>query len=303
VSTVLDTTAAGRSGEYCQDGVTPVPIPLSKQTSIANCQANAGSWYLTGSNLYVRTHDGRAPDSSVLVLLIENILAPTNLVNIWIDGVEGWGDSFARHNPSADNTNFFAWRYSSSRFCSSTSNLLNVNNIAYCYSWNCVLSDQINSTAGYDGFNYHSDAVGLTTRTKALEYNCTAIRVGANDGGKNDNASTVHDNCSLITLNANYSNSWGPVSAHVLGAHVILLGVNVHDCLLNTIGDLTGSNSCIQSGTVSTIDGTNTKVWVKKSTVSGARYGLYAAAGGDLYDWGGNIDTTTLGSVGTTAYP
>lgn len=294
---ILDLTAVGRAGEFCKDGTRAVPIPLTAVASVAACQALAGSYFISGSSVYVHTWDNRAPDSNVLVLITENIMAPTAAVNIWIDGIEGWGDSFARHSPTTNNTNFFAWRDSAARFCSSSANLLNVNNIAYCYSIRCSVSDHL---ATYDGFNYHSDGAGLITRTNALEVDCTSRRVGANDAGKNDNASTGHDNVNIIRINGVYGDNWGPSIADVLGAYSVNLGCTAYGNKLQTIGDTTGQNAGFQVGTVSTIDGVTSKMWVSNVTAgSGNRYSLAQVAGGELYNLGGLSDASTNGTYGT----
>ena len=296
VGSIIDLTAPRRAGNYMKDGVNLVPIALSKQTSIANCQANPGSWYLTGSSLYVCTFDGRPPDANILVNLVENILAPTNNVNIWVDGIEGWGDSFARHIPATVNSNFWAWRNSASRFCQSTANLLNISNVDVCYSFGCEVSDQLNT---YDGFNYHNS---LSTTTKFIEVNCTAYRCGANDGGKNDNGSTAHDNVVGVRLNGDYESTWGPSVADTLGARTVNLGVTAGNSNLTGTGD--AQRSAFQVGVVSATDGLNSMMWNRNCTSVGGGYAMYAATGGTIYDWGGNIDNTAQHNGGSIiAYP
>ena len=286
VRAILDLTFAGVSGETLKDGVTLVPIKASTQSSVANCQANLHSMWQDGSNLYFRAWDGRAPDSNILVLLIENIWAPTNSVDIWVDGCEMWGDSSARHNPAADNTNFWAWRNSAARFSGSSADGLDINNLDYCYSISCDVTDNVGNA---DGFNYHSDQVGLTTRTKALEYNCVAKRNGLS-GQSNNNGTTAHDNCSVIRLNGNYQVSYGPLVADTLGAHSLNLGCtagNSQSALSN------GQKAAFQSGGASTIDATNTMMWIKNCTGVGSNYARVQATGGDFYDYGGFIDQTS----------
>ncbi len=276
VRTVIDLNAPRRSGEYLKDGVTKAPIPLSVQTSISNCQANPGSWYITGSNLYVRTFDGRAPDSNILVLLIENIMAPTNSVNLYLEGLEGWGDCLARHQPAANNTNTFAWKDCAARFGGSAANGLHINNIDYCYSLNCEITDLSSSV---DAFNYHSDQAGLTTRTKFLEVGCRSRRIGLS-GATNNNGSTSHDNCAGIRIGCDHQQSYGPTVGDVLGAHTLNFNVTGGNSLA-----VNGLSKCaFQIGTVSTIDGGNSKMWLYGSTAaSGSYYARVQAAGGELY--------------------
>lgn len=289
VRTVIDTTAAGRSGETLKDGTTPVPIPLESVGSVAACQAQAGSYFTSGSNLYVHTHDSREPDADVLVLLVENIWAPTGDITIYLEGYEGWGDSAVRLIPSTNNTAILAWKDSASRFGGSTADQFETNNISEVYSINCECTDNEQS----DAFNYHADQIGLTTRINALEVNCRSRRNG-NTGASNDNGSTCHDNCNIIRLNCDHQESYGPTYADVLGAYSLNFGCTGGNSLA------TGTNqSAFLCGNISTIDGNATKMWVKNCTFVGTGYALSQNTGGVIFDMGGNIDNTTLGNRGT----
>ncbi len=293
VRTVLDLTYC-RSGEFLKDGVTGLPKQMTQQTSVANCQANPNSWYQAGSNLYVRTFDGRAPDENIAVLLIENIMAITAVnTTFYMEGIEMWGDSGARMILGADNTSIFAWKDSASRFCgASTQNGLIISSVSYCYSMNCEISDVIGAA---DGFNYHSDNSVTTTRVKALELNCVSKRCGVS-GQTNNNGTTSHDNCDIIRLNGNYQYSYGPLTADTLGAYSLNMGCT---CGNSYVGGVSGQNSAFQVGTAGAIDGVNSKMWLKNCTAVGSNYSRYQSTGGDLYDLGGFIDNTTLHDYGT----
>jgi hypothetical protein len=293
VGRVLDLTATGRAGEFLKDGTTPVPIPLTKVANLAECQALAGSWYQSGSTVGIHTHNNRTPDSSVIVSLIENIWTANNDVTIWMDGIEGWGDSAARHELSANNTAIWAWRDCAARYVdASVQNGLIIQGVNETYSIRCDTTDIISG----DGFNYKNTA-GATNPPKGLEVDCKAIRCGK-DTATNFNGSTAHDNCLVIRLNGDYSETFGPVIADVGDAKTVSLGVVSGDSLLT---DNTGSDTAFQTGD----DGLliNAVTWLKNCTANGANYARYAAGSGTIYDYGGFIDNTTLGDGGNAVIP
>jgi hypothetical protein len=293
VGRVLDLTATGRAGEFLKDGTTPVPIPLTKVANLAECQALAGSWYQSGSTVGIHTHNNRTPDSSVIVSLIENIWTANSDVTIWMDGIEGWGDSAARHELSADNTAIWAWRDCAARYVdASVQNGLIIQGVNEIYSIRCDTTDIISG----DGFNYKNTA-GATNPPKGLEVDCKAIRCGKNTA-TNFNGSTAHENCLVIRLNGDYSETFGPVIADVGDAKTVSLGVVSGDSLLT---NNTGSDTAFQTGD----DGLliNAVTWLKNCTANGANYARYAAGSGTIYDYGGFIDNTTLGDGGNAVIP
>ena len=94
VRTVLDLDDAGHATRTLTDGLTPVPVPMEKVADLAAVQAHAGkAWAQVGSTLYVKTHDGRAPDIDVLPILIErNIRIVNRDITLYLEGLEIWGD-------------------------------------------------------------------------------------------------------------------------------------------------------------------------------------------------------------------
>jgi hypothetical protein len=205
-----------------------------------------------------------------------------------------WGDSAARYLAAADNTGVWAWVDSASRYNGSAVNSLAVQSIDYCYSVRCECTDNTAS----DGFNYHADAVGVSTITKFLEVDCVSRRIGgATDS--TDNGSTAHDKCVGIRLNCDYQESHGPCVADTTGAQSLNLGV-----LAGNSEAVTPSTqkSCYQVGTAHS-DGTVSKIWMKNCTAVGEdNYARNVNTGGVMYDYGGFIDNTTgtpSGDLGT----
>lgn len=295
VRAILDLTYAF-AGEYLMDGVTPLPKPYTSVASVAACQALAGSYYLTGSSLYVHTHDNRVPDTNVKVLRVEANLQPaTANTTIYFEGMEMWGDDGVRFIvTTASSSSILCGINSASRYGGvALANGWRANGINYAYAVNCETTDYLGNG---DGFNYHGDS-GNNVSPRFLEVDCRSRRIGISTQS-NNNCTTSHEDAVGIRLNGEYKESWGPVSADVkavgtLGAMTINLGGTYKDCLL-TSG--TGQDAAIQAGDAS--------VYVKNCTLSGANYALYGATPGTVYNMGGNVDTTTLGNGGViVAYP
>lgn len=94
VRTVLDFTEAGHATKKLKDGITPVLLPMEKLADLAAVQASAGhSWAQVGTTLYVKTHDGRAPDADIVPLLIErNTRLVDADITLYFEGLEIFGD-------------------------------------------------------------------------------------------------------------------------------------------------------------------------------------------------------------------
>jgi len=297
VRAILDLTYT-RSGEFLMDGVTGLPNPYTSVASIAACQALAGSYYLTGSNLYVHTHDNRAPDANVKVLRVEANLQPaTANVTIYYEGMEMWGDDGVRYIVTgASTTSTLCGINTASRFGGvASANAWRANGINFSYAVNCECTDYLGNG---DGFNYHGDS-GNGVSVNFLEVNCRAKRIGISTQ-TNNNCTTAHEDCNGIRLNGRYELSWGPISADVKavgssGAITLNLGGTYGDSYL-TSGS--GQDAAIQAGEL------GATVYAKNVTSFGANFALYGSTSGIVYDWGGNIDNTTLGNGGiVTAYP
>lgn len=301
VRTILDTNYV-YSGEYLKDGVTGVPTPYTSVASIAACQALPGSYYLTGSNLYVHTYNNTAPGSNIKSLRVEtNWAVTTTNITVYLDGIEMWGDEPFRYIVTTSPTSSIA----AARNCGfrygglNSSNAFRVNGINYSYAISCECSDYLGDG---DGFNYHADA-GSTVKTNGLEVNCTAKRIGLTTSSTN-NGSTAHDSCNVIRLNGNYSYTRGPVIADVLSAYSLNLGVtagNSQAVLSNA------QKSCFQIGESGS---TGATMWLKNCTTNGANNWSFAQVGTTtMYDMGGNTNSTTGTPSGTytgsviTPYP
>lgn len=277
VGDVIDMTAAGRSGEYLKDGVTEVPIPYTLVASIAACQALPGSWYQSGSDLYVHTHDSREPDSDVLVNIAENQTRIRTDITLYLDGLEIWGDQAVNVNLAGANNAILVAVDTAARFCNDA-DCFDLDDNEYAYLIRCTATD---STAG-DGFNYHNaDATAPSMRI--LEVDCEARRNGV-AASSNDNGSSAHDDTAIIRLNGTYELCYGPSVADVGGTQSLNYGVSANNSL-STPDEGTSDAGFL----CSTAGDADTMMWLRNCSATGSFYDRSQGTGGVITDLGGFI--------------
>jgi len=89
--------------------------------------------------------------------------------------------------------------------------------------------------------------------------------------------------------------TYGPVFADVLGAWSVNLG-----CISeNSLVPSGGQKAMFQVGTVNATSGRRSKMWLKNCEAKGQGHSRVVATGGDMYDLGGFVSSSTLGDVGT----
>ncbi len=288
---VLDRAAIGRVDELQLNEVDEVPIPLTEVGDIAACQALAGSYFYSGSDLYVHTYDDRAPDDDVLALSNEGFMwfYFGTSQTFYMDGIEIWGRGAVRTEHSNANNNIMAAKDCGFRFSDWVIATVRVQGTRNNYFINCHASDH--TTA--DAFGYAAANVNVTTR--ALEVNCSARRVG-NLGATNDNAFTSHNNAAVIRLNAYGELTYGPIIADVLGSCSMNLGCVAGDSL---VPGNSQARVAFQVGTVSNFDLATSKMWMKNCTAMGEYYDRGQANGGEMFDLGGFTGESTGGDYGT----
>lgn len=279
------------TGEYLKDGITLVPKMLSLQTSIANCQANPGSFYVTGTSLYVCTFDGRAPDSNILTLTTDSFIWFTTATDkkVIFDGLEVWGAGGIRTEHAGANTSLIAARNSGFRYSNYSTSLVQVQGTKQAIFFDCEATDHRSA----DGFSYKSTS--LLAPVSALEYNCVSHRHGNNGGANNYNAFTSHNNSTVVRLNGLGRDTYGPGFGDVLGAISVNLGCTYNDSLATVAN---GQKAAFNIGTVSDLDGTTSKMWTRNCTAGGSNYARVQATGGEFTDLGGFVDNTTLHDSG-----
>lgn len=259
----------------------------SEQSSIANCQANAGSYFVSGTTVYVHTWDSRQPDTDIKITLAENNIAQTSEITLYVEGIVFYGEAPIRFTQTATNTARLV--AVDCVFCfEDNGDALDINDVSDLRIIRCGAHN-----TGNDGFNYHVDSTHLTI-CKVLEVDCWSRDTG-NTGSQSDNGTTIHDESAAIRLNGDYSDSYGPVIADVGGSHSINLNVTCS----NSLADSDNSQDTgFQSATASN---GNNKMWLQDCTTTGTmHYDRAQNTGGELTDLGGfsGVAGQDFGTIG-----
>ena len=226
VRAVLDLSATGEADYDLVDGTTPVPIPFTSVANLAAVQASSGNtWAQSGSTLYVKTFDSRAPDSDVLPLIAENNFSIVNKdITVYMEGIETWGDRamFMDYGDIAQSAKCVTvdcgFRYAN----------------ADCYyhdktSYVRAIRTHATHSLTDDGFNY--DRTGAQTNVNnpdmdVLEVDCVGVKNGT---GTTDNGSTTHDAVNIVRLNGIYNDNPGPGVIDTENAFALNLGVTANN--------------------------------------------------------------------------
>ena len=263
--TVIDQTYR-RNDEFYAGGEGTL-IGYTKQSSIADCQANPGSFYISGSNVYVHTWDSRAPDTDVKVCLSVNNIQQADEITLYIEGLVLYGDTPARHTQTTTNTAKFI-AVDTAFVHNPESDCLDINDVSDIRLVRCIAHDGVQ-----DGFNYHTENTHSTI-TKSLELDCRAFRMGVS-GETSRNGSSMHDYGAIIRLNCTYGDTYGPVLHDVGGSKSINLNVTASDCL---IANATNSDTGFRVAEGGSI------MWAKDCSTTGSMAYDRVQAGGATFD-------------------
>lgn len=199
---VFDAKFLDRYGDYQQ---------LVKRNSIAEVDANPGSYYTDGTIVYVRTSDSRVPDDNVRVYLNIDTCSLDNAGKVYLENIHFEGGLGLLITGSATVTSGFYAKNCSAKYGMYRAGGFTARGTNEAFLQDCVAARNEN-----DGFNYHSytyTTPAVTIIPKVIEVNC----VGRHDGvtGDNDNGSTIHDGGSILRLNGVYFENVGPNVADV----------------------------------------------------------------------------------------
>jgi hypothetical protein len=266
-----------------------IPIPYSKQTSVAAVEANAGSWYTDGTLVYVHALDGNTPTSNVLVNLNLTALdvylgqsAELFIRNVFFAA----GKTVVVYNQTSDYSanKFIAWNCAFADAPGANDNGLSLDSIKAAQIYN--------SYSAYnqrDGFNFHYARIGAQDpRTYyALLFNSQSYDQGLADANNNNNAFTTHEGAALACVACVGDNTRGPVFAMVGAPNVFIAG----STSTNSIAPSEASYAFAQSGVV----GRTTKVYIEDSIASGSAY--------DLSSDGASVPITLKRFTGPNIHP
>lgn len=203
--------------------VGPYGYRFTNVASVAACQALPGSWYQSGTTLYVHALDGASPGSTVLALLAgEGWYANSDdqAVTVYLEGIRLVGSNTG--NLTADSTTNTVDVYAKDcEFLWSTAtdgagDALNINGARYAYFQDCVAA-----YATKDGFNYTAVNNAAVTRDapKFIEVGCHSFGHGLDNSvpGQSDthNASTAHTGALGVRVGGLYHDTMGAIVADV----------------------------------------------------------------------------------------
>lgn len=186
---------------------------LTNRASIAEVNANPGSWYLSavGGFLYVRTIDDRQPDGDILCYdSVVGTVYKDNL-KIYYEGINH------RHGGSTGNasaTGGAKTYYKNCTLFSVSPRGLNEVILQNCYVYK----------SGDDGINYDSRN-GIVT--KSIEIDCEVFDGGASTTNQ---CSTTHNGCLVVRINGKYHDFTGQQIADTgTGGKTWMLGSEVYN--------------------------------------------------------------------------
>ncbi|MED3974613.1 hypothetical protein P4639_14565 [Priestia megaterium] len=180
---------------------------LTKRTSIAEVEANAGSWYTDGTTLYVHTHDNRIPDTFIRAYLaVPNGVINSGTAKVYLEGVTFEGGIEPLKVTNGNTSSMPAVYAKKCKFKYGTQS-----NGATIQGADSFFVDCEAARNNLDGFNYH---IYNNLKGIPVEINC----VGRNNGyttQDNNNGTTTHDAITSVRINGTYNKNKGPNVADV----------------------------------------------------------------------------------------
>lgn len=268
---VVDRTQTDANGDFER---------LTLQASAADVDANPGSWYISGSTVYVRTVDDRAPDSDILVIVSEPNVQPRGDIIIYMEGIHVIGGSAGgvdfQSTATSQTPKFYA---KNCQFGFAYTNGVSLSGVDTSILQGCTAYKNVD-----DGYNYH---VLDSVVPHAIEIDCIGRSNG--DGADNiSNGSSIHDAGSIIRVNCSYLANIGPNCVDVGSSESWCLGCTANDSASGVSGNDVGFAS----------DG---EMWLDGCAASGNEDDINAITGGTIYTR--NTTYSTSGGSGTiTAY-
>lgn len=274
VGNVLDTTE-NVSGLTQIDGSTGVHQPYSKKTSVAEVQAEAGSFYDDGADLYIHTWDSAAPVVANLMLLNDSDVIATNAANgqtIYLEGLEVWGSNPMEWTSTDSSSLFVAkdcgFRYAEDDECIDMRGVPNrLVNVKATHS-------RATDTISYTGSGSY--------RALHAEFDCEGRFAGYDGTGNTDNGSTCHVADDVVRVNGVYDNNRGINLEDVTGSQTYNLGVDAPDSLAGS-GGLSAGFGTGQPASDETVQ------WLRDCRANGSDRGRIIASGTSMIDLGGFI--------------
>jgi hypothetical protein len=251
-----------------------VAARLTLAADLATCIATPGSYFISGSILYVNLIDGRAPDSNVLVMGALGSAQGKEDFSYYCEGLtfEG-GTAGALYLPSTTPVAAVA-TFVDCNFRYGVINGLRSVGVPRinCHNCDAYASDQ-------DGFNYQQGSGD----PRIVEIDCRGFSNGIADN--NDNGSALHGTCRGIRFNCEYFANRGP---------------NVVDVDSSKSWNylVTAQNSTATSNPTAFLASGNAanEMWVEECTANDTT-ALNGASSSTLYSRNNTITGTVTGNV------
>jgi hypothetical protein len=274
---------------------------VEQAADLASCVATAGTWYQSGTSIYLHLSGGRAPDSDARVYTTE-VGGSTDLVGlrlgtagqqIFLENVhfEGGDAPFSTRATSASHTMTVyakdcAFKYGGDNGMSILSDGL------------IVLQDCVAAWNADDGFNYKASpfASNGDPAALAIEVGCSGRGNGRNTNGTN-NGSTTHGGYVIRTNGAYHDNqdrNLHDIDAKSVQAQSWNMGCAARDPQTSdanfTAGIVGGSDTAL--------------MWLDGCVSSGGSFDIQANAGATVYQSGftGDASNSTNDSATITTY-
>ncbi len=245
--------------------------------SASDCSQRYGSYYITGTTLYVNTSVAPSNDYNTVLFCLGGrmaLSAGSSSYKVYVEGGVWYGTLQLRSLGSAG---VCPQSYLRDLLIVKSSGVFNaIWNEGYSQgSYNVI----INQMGTKDGFNYH---IYLSSDPSYnFEINCKVINMKG--ASSSDQASTQHDLCRCVTINPEYTTSGDQVIHDIGGAKRIVLG-----------GRLQG----LQGNCVIRTSDTNTVMWVENCELAGnADFDVYLGTSGTMYLRGTVFSRTTLSTL------
>lgn len=240
---------------------------LKKKTSIAEVEAEKGSWYTDGSIVYVHTTDSRTADVDIRVFLdLPHVLMTGDAQTLYLEGINLEGGK-----ESVNTEGLTSPQVSGAFFKNCTFKYTNGSNVVRAWGIGRVFSQNCLSAHGrLDGFNYH---VFNGVVPDVIEVDCIGRHNGLDEIGDSNNGSTIHDGGRIIRVNGEYFNNKGP--------NVIDVNEGTQSWCVGTLA----YKSVATKGTVSNSDFKNgnvgaSEMWLDSCVSHSSDYSIVTAGNG-----------------------
>lgn len=234
------------------------PIFFEKQINIESVSLKAGSFFIDGSNIYVRTKNDRKPDEYILPNMINDTAKLTNTEKVYFENIKFTNS--VKHTASNAGQKFYA---KNCIFANGTANNgLSLEGVDFIIM-NCIAKD-----SGRDGFNYHKSGNYISN---GIEIECKAFNNGR-DGANQNNGSTMHDGGKIIRIRGEYHHNHGPNVIDVNdGTQSLNIGVHAHHSTADS--DLSNVDFRLRD------EGGGSQMWLVNCVSHDSKYSLSVEGG------------------------